>query len=109
MLKHIIALLVFSILVLMAMPQAQMGLHILLAAHDWIAEMLKQVFSGGVPGNLIRELLALLAMPLLVGLIPALLYWLAKRQWFPYFIDFVWVTWLIQTAALVAHYGPIKG
>ncbi|MDR3490459.1 MAG: hypothetical protein P4M12_00285 [Gammaproteobacteria bacterium] len=109
MLKHIAALLVFSTLILMAMPQAQIGLHVLLAGHDWVAETLKQVFSPGIPGNLIRELLALLAIPVLVGLIPSILYWLVRREWMPYFFQLVWVTWLIQTAALVIQYTPVHG
>ena len=91
------------------MPQAQLGLHTLLALHDWIAVALKQVFSGGIAGNLIRELIALLALPLLIGLIPTAIYWLIRRAWFPYFMTFVWVVWLIQTAALVIQYAPVHG
>lgn len=104
MIKHIIALLILSILILLVMPYAQTALHGLLSAHDWVADTLKQVFSGGDAGNLSRELIALLFMPIIVGLIPAFVYWLAKRSWFPYFMHCVWVTWLIQTSAIVILY-----
>jgi hypothetical protein len=104
MLKHIIAIILLSVLVVIAMPYAQSGLNALLAAHDWIADTLKQVFSGGEAGNITRQLIALLSVPLLVGLIPAILYWFARRKWFPYFMELVWVTWLIQTSALIVLY-----
>jgi hypothetical protein len=108
MLKHITIIILLSVLVLLAMPQAQLILQTLLAGHDWIAETLKQVFSVGQIGNLIRESIALLAIPFLVGLVPTGVFWLIKRRWFPYFIYFVWFTWLVQTAALIAIYSPKK-
>jgi hypothetical protein len=48
-----------------------------------------------------RKLIALLAVPLFIGLIPALVYWIVKRSWFPHFMQLVWIVWLIQAAALI--------
>jgi hypothetical protein len=104
MLKHIVALIVLAVLVILATPQVHTALTALVSAHDWIADTLKAVFSGGRTGNLLRALIASLTIPLLVGFIPAGLYWLARRSFFPYFMTFVWVTWLIQTSALVVLY-----
>jgi hypothetical protein len=104
MIKNLLALIVLSIAVILTMTYAQTGLHALLSAYDWISATLKQVFSDGPAGNLSRELLALLFVPFIVGMIPALLYWFAKRTWFPYFMQLVWVTWLVQTAAIVILY-----
>lgn len=101
MLKHIIVIIVASILVITFMPFAQEGVHFLLSAHDWISDMLRDVFAGDQAGTLVRELLSLLAIPVAVGLIPVILFWLAKRRWFPWFMELVWVIWLVQTAALV--------
>lgn len=101
MLKHVAAIIILSIIVLLAMPQVQHGLNLLLTAHDWIANILKEVFSAGNAGNLSRQLIALLGIPVIVGFIPALSYWLAKRMWLPFFMEVVWVIWLIQTSALV--------
>ena len=102
MIKHILLLILLSVLIIMTMVYAQTGLHALLAAHDWIGNTLKEVFADGKVGDITRQLIALLSVPLLVGLIPAFLYWLVKRRAFPYFMNFVWVTWLVQTSALVA-------
>jgi hypothetical protein len=104
MIKHLIAIVLFSILVILFMPQAQIAIKGLLAAHDWVANVLKDVFSDGPSGNLIRELIASLTVPFVVALLPAAIYWMVKRHWFPYFMPIAWVLWLIQTSALVIEY-----
>jgi hypothetical protein len=104
MIKHIVAIVAFSLVVILGMPHVQIILQSLLTAHDWISTTLTQVFSGGDAGNLTRNLIALMVIPVLVGFVPAIIYWLAKRQWFPYFMQTVWITWLVQTAALVVLY-----
>ncbi|MCC2666994.1 MAG: hypothetical protein K0R24_284 [Gammaproteobacteria bacterium] len=101
MLKQIIVIILLSIAITVGMPYAQQGLQYLLLAHDWISDILTSVFSGGQAGNIIRNVITLLAIPVLVGLVPTIIYWIAKRRWFPYFMDIIWITWLIQTSALV--------
>ena len=101
MLKHIIALILLSILVILGVAYLKPCLDALLAGHQWVDETLKQVFSGGKPGEITRQLLALLSIPLLIGLVPALIFWLARRKWFPFFMELVWVLWLIEVSALV--------
>lgn len=104
MLKHVFAFILLSVLIVIGMPYAQIGLQALMSSHDWIADTLRSIFSGGEAGEITRQLIALLILPLLAGLIPALIYWFAKRKWLPCFMCIVWVTWLIQTSALVVLY-----
>jgi hypothetical protein len=104
MLKHVLAIIILSIVIILAMPYAQSALHYLVSAHDWLSDLLKEVFSGGQAGNIIRELLALLAIPVAVSLVPIIIYWIAKRSWFPYWMEVIWVVWLIQTSALIVLY-----
>ncbi len=104
MLKHITAVVVLSILVIVGMPYVQQGLQFLLLGHEWLSDLLKDVFSGGQAGNIIRQLIALLVIPVIIALIPAVIYWLVRRSWFPWFMEVVWVVWLIQTSALVVLY-----
>lgn len=104
MIKQIIAILVFSILVTIGMPYAQQGLQYIILAHDWISDLLTQVFSGGQIGNIIRNTITLLTIPILIALIPALVYWIFKRSWFPYFIEILWVILLIESSALAILY-----
>lgn len=107
MLKQIIAIIVLSIAVILTMSHVQVGLQWMITGHDWVSQQLAEVFSAGQAGILIRNLLALLAIPVLVGFIPALLYWLVKRSRFPYFMELVWVLWLVETAALVVQYKVV--
>lgn len=101
MIQQVIAIVLLSLGVITAMPYAQQGLHLLLDLHSWISDVLTEVFSGGDTGNLIRQLITMLTIPVFAGLICSIVYWIVKRGWFPYFMQFVWVVWLIQTAALV--------
>lgn len=51
-----------------------------------------------------RGLIALLSIPIIVGLVPTVLYWVLRRHWFPYFMEIVWVIWLVQAGALIVMY-----
>ncbi len=107
MLKQVAVIVVLSLIIILAMAHAQTGLQLVISAHDWLSDLLKQVFSVGEAGNLIRELIALLAIPVIIGLIPAMVYWLVRRAWFPYFMDVVLIAWLVQTSALVVLYKAV--
>lgn len=107
MLKQTVALILLSILIILCMPYAQHALQWLIDGHNWISDTLTNVFSGSYAGDLIRKLLALLAIPVLIGLLPVIVYWLAKRSWFPYFMEIVWVVWLLEIGALVIQYKVI--
>ncbi|OGT37926.1 MAG: hypothetical protein A3F11_02840 [Gammaproteobacteria bacterium RIFCSPHIGHO2_12_FULL_37_14] len=107
MLKHAIALIVLTLLAIIGMSYTQQALEILISAHNWISETLMQVFSVGEAGSLAKNFIALLCMPVVIGLIPSVIYWLIKRSWFPYFIEIVWVVWLVQIGALAIMYKPV--
>ena len=102
MIKKIIALIIVSVALVFFMPYAHQGVEYLVNAHDSIADLLTSVFSGGQTGNLVRAFIALLCIPLIVGLIPAIIFWMVKRRWMPGFMDIIWIVWLIQAGALVA-------
>jgi hypothetical protein len=104
MFKQIVILIALSVLIVLAMPYAQQAVQLLINAHDWVAQLLTDVFSGGQAGNIARGLIALLSIPVIVGLIPAIVYWMVKRHWFPYFMQIIWVVWLVQAGALIALY-----
>ena len=104
MIKQIVAIIALSLAIILSMAYAQQAVQQLLNAHEWISQALTDVFSGGQTGNLLRGSIALLSVPVLIGLIPALAYWMIKRHWFPYFMQIVWVVWLVQVGALIAMY-----
>lgn len=100
MIKQIAALIALSIVLVLGMSYAQQGLEMLIGAYNWVSDLLSNVFSGGQAGNILRGLIALLAIPVLVGLVPTAIYYALKRSKFPYFMEIVWVMWLIQAGAL---------
>lgn len=104
MLKQIIAVILISVALILTMPYAQQAVHALIAAHEFISKLLMDIFSGGQAGNMARNLIALLSLPILFGLIPAIIYWVIKRHWFPYFMEMVWIVWLVQMGALLILY-----
>lgn len=104
MIKHIIVLLLFSLAVIFGAHHIHPIIVVLLSSHDWISQLLLQVFTGGQAGNTARQLIALLAIPVFIALIPALVFWVARRRFFPYFFQTIWVLWLIQTTALIMTY-----
>ena len=101
MLKQIVILIVLSVIIVLAMPYAQQPVQWLVQAHDWVSQLLTEVFSGGPAGNIARGLIALLSIPVLVALVPVAIYYALRRHWFPYFMEIVWVIWLVQAGALI--------
>lgn len=105
MLKNIIVLVLLSLGVIFGIKHIQPIILLLVSSRDWISQLLLQVFSGGDIGSAIRNLISLLVVPLFIALIPALVYWLSKRRFFPYFLHVVWTVWLVQcTAIIVLHH-----
>jgi hypothetical protein len=108
MLKQIFSLFVLialSAAVVFCMPIAQQTLRLLVEGHDWVSGMLTMVFNGDYAGNMARELVALLVIPLVAGLIPAIIYFLMRKNWLPYFMEIVWIVWLLQAGGLIMVYS----
>jgi len=101
MLKQLIVLILLSLGVIFGTQHIQPIILLLVSCRDWISQLLLQVFAGGEIGSIIRNLIAMLAMPIALASIPAAVYWLSKRRMFPYFFHCVWVLWLIQTTAII--------
>ena len=101
MLKHLIAIIILATLVVFGKPYVHTALNALVTGHDYVVEALKEVFSGGKTGNILKQVIAALALPMLIAFIPALFYWFAKRQLLPSYMLLVWVFWLVQTSALI--------
>lgn len=100
MLKNIIILIALSLVAVFFMPTVTEGVKYLLVIHQKVSSELANVFYDGTTGNLIKEFIALLAMPFIAALIPTIVYWVVKRHWFPYFMEVLWIFWLIQIGAL---------
>ena len=97
----LVLIIALSAVVVVFMPQTKQVLEFLLSMHTHVSSMLTEVFSGGNAGNIARGLVALLAVPVIIGLVPSLIYFLVRKKWCPYFMEIVWIIWLVQVGALV--------
>lgn len=104
MFKQLIVLIGLSVTVVLFTSYAHETVQFLLSAHDWVVGLLANMFSEGQSGNLAKGLIALLSIPFIAGLVPAIIYWMARRHWLPFFMEIVWFVWLIQAGALVVAY-----
>lgn len=104
MYKQILSLLLIVLLtaaVVMFTPHAKQVMELLLSAHTYVSNLLSDVFSGGNAGNISKGIVAMLIVPVLAGFIPSLIYFLVRKKWCPWFMEIVWVIWLLQVGALV--------
>ncbi len=103
--RHLTVLILFSFGVIYGSAHIFPTILLLVSSRDWISQLLLQIFAGGELGSAIRNLLSVIAIPLLIGAIPACIYWLAKQRRFPYFMHIVWIVWLVQmTAIIILHH-----
>lgn len=103
MLKHFIILILISVIVILLAPYLAQALHADVVAYNWISGKLIKVFAGSEIGTWLRKLIALLIIPIIIGLIPALIYWLVKRHWPTFFIGIVWIAWIVHATVWVMH------
>lgn len=98
--RHLLALIILSLLFIIGMRYAHQGGEWLVHVHDWITTQLRDLFTVGRTGNISRELIAVLAIPLLAGLIPAIIFFIMQRRWSPVFMAIVWIVWALQIGVL---------
>ena len=105
MLKNFCVLVLLSLGVVLGMRHIEPVLMCLITIHSWLLHHLLHLFvAGGKVGLVVKSLLSLMIIPLLTACFPALIYWMAKNRFFPYFMHVMWTVWLLQTTALVALY-----
>lgn len=103
MLKHILLLIVLSIVVIIGLHQLAIFLHWIGYGHAWLAGKFNLLFSGISFGFLISRVLALIIIPLIVSLIPAFIYWLIKRSEMPHLFLVVWIIWIMLITIIALH------
>lgn len=54
-----------------------------------------------IHGHFIRRIIVVIFLPLLLGLIPAFLYWIVRRQWLYSYMTFVWCIWIILMTLII--------
>jgi len=112
MLKHIGLIVLLTVVAVLAMGYVQDALMWWLSMYDQALSLFANLFSAGTSEDASRKLLALLApkiatllaIPFVIGLVPTIIYGLAKRRMLPIFMNIVWITWLVQITAVIVQY-----
>lgn len=104
MVRTILLLIIFSIIVILFMHSFSEFLHLIEQLHSFIAGKLALILSNNSTGIWIRSVLALILIPLVVGLVPAALYALIRRSTMPYLSEVMWFTWLLLATTLALHH-----
>jgi hypothetical protein len=95
MLKQSLIYLILSAVIIFFSVYAKLLFMYMDVLYMYINQALKPVFGTGFAGELMRDLISLMLIPLAIAALPALLYWLIKRKKMPYFIELTWFLWLI--------------
>jgi hypothetical protein len=103
MVKNILMIITFSVIAMLIDSNLGHILRYILMVHDKIADSLGAIFSNAPAGRMIQETIALIIIPVICGVIVALIYWLVKRHEMPHIIASVWVAWVILVVTMVSQ------
>jgi len=104
MLKQLLYIIIISLLTVLFVKEIHFVLAHLGSLHHYLAKQLAHVFSGGSIGLMIRKVLVLTIIPLALGFIPGLIYWIIKRAQMPYLFHVIWVIWIILATSIMLHH-----
>jgi hypothetical protein len=109
MLKQVILILVLSLIAIFFRVELSHLLNGLVYAHNQVSHLLHMIFAEGATGRVIQNLIALLIIPLAIGLMVGVVFWLVKRDTMPHIMSVVWVLWLILLVTMLAQTGGHNG
>lgn len=102
MFKQTIFYLALSILVVIFSRYFAIGIIQIDQFYTWLNLKLSSVFSNSIVGLTVQQIIILMMLPIVVAGIPALTYRLVKGDSMPYFLNVIWLVWLIVVLSRVA-------
>jgi len=100
MLKHLLVIIALSALVVLTIPYCRIGIHELLNFHHILINFLNGIFTNGLIAVFIKQLIALLFIPLAIIFVINGIYWLFNKKSFPYSLIIMWALWIILAVAI---------
>jgi len=101
--KQITCFILLSAGVLLVAHYLALSTQWLMTGYGDLIQQLQTVFASNQLGGFLSALLALLAIPLILSGIAALIYWAFKRQAIPNYFVYLWGVWLILVTLLIAR------
>lgn len=101
--KHILVLFVLCVISIIWLREIAHVLHYLMDGYIALSKALSRLIVGGYVIAVIRQSLALMLIPILVTLVPAGIYWLAKRRLMPYLYETLYALAFVMIATLALY------
>lgn len=103
MIRHLALLLLLSFSLLFVMPYLQWLVVKLYQFELFFTYQIGLVFSNGMIGRIIRQVLALTLTPVILAGIPAIIYWIYSRRTLPHLAFIIWGLWFMLVLVLACH------
>lgn len=107
MFKHILALIILSVLAVLFKTECAVVLHWLMDWHHYLMNSLSSVFSSDKMGVLAQASLALILIPFAVAAIAACGLWVVRRKMLPFLPEVMWVIWLVLVSLITINQGVL--
>jgi hypothetical protein len=103
MLKQLGLILGLSVISVLLLQQIDTLLQEVLRSYTWFESSLNTVFSGNSVGHLLQMSIALLCLPICIGLVAGLIYYMIKRSKMPHLEFVIWGAWLVVLVVIATQ------
>lgn len=101
--KHILILLLVSIISIIWIKEIAQVLHYMMHLYIVFSKTLSRFIVGGYLIAVVRQSIVLMMVPLLITMVPVGLYWLIKRRLMPHAHEILYIAWFIMLTTLVLY------
>ncbi len=95
MIKQSSVYLILSVLIVLFSNYIKIFFVYMNLLYAYINTWLQPLFGSGLMGEAFRDMVTLVLIPFALAAIPALIYWVIKRKRMPYFLELIWLFWLV--------------
>lgn len=102
MVKQSILFVSFSIIAIFFKLQLAKLWQEIMLLNNKLSSGLTLIFSSDQTGRIVQSVVILIVIPLIVGGIVALVFWLLKRSAMPHIMTTIWLTWTVLLVSMLA-------
>jgi flagellar biosynthesis protein FlhB len=107
MFKHILLLVGLSVAAIFFQDQLMHALKFFMYVHNQLANGLGVIFSVDKVGEVVQSVLALLLIPIVIGVVLALAHFFIRKQHFPHMMTTIWVAWAVLLVSVLSQTGHV--
>ena len=105
--KNVLLLIGLSVAAIFFQDQLMQLLQFLTHIHNVIARGLGVIFSVDSVGEIVQSVLALLLIPVLLGIIISFAHFFVKQVHFPHTLLVIWISWAVLLASVLTQTGYV--